>query len=320
MKTVTCIVALLITGFALTASAQAYPTKPVRIIAATPGTTGDLLARYLGQRLNERWGQAVVVENRPGAGATIAAALAARATPDGYTLHIAQLASHAAAVSLYKNLPYDPVRDFSPITLYAQVPLMFVTHPSVPASSLRDFFEYARQRPDQINYASAGVGTGSHLTTEMLKQAAGVRLVHVPYKGSSGAVTAILSGEAQVSSIALPTVLPQVKAGKARAHAVTSKQRFEGTPDVPTVRESGLPGFESVTWFGMMVPRGTPVDLVRRLNRDIVAILRDRATQAWMLARGAQLLPGTPEQFTAHIKSETVKWANVIAAAGINAR
>lgn len=320
MKTVTWIVALLITGFALTASAQAYPTKPVRIIAATPGTTGDLLARYLAQRLNERWGQPVVVENRPGAGATIAAALAARATPDGYTLHVAQLASHAAAVSLYKKLPYDPITDFSPITLYAQVPLMFVAHPSVPANGLREFLEYARQRPDQINYASAGVSTGSHLTMEMLKHAAGIKLVHVPYKGSSGAVTAILSGEAQVSSIALPTVLPQVKAGKAMAYAVTSKRRFGGTPDVPTVSETGLTGFESAVWFGMMVPRGTPVDLVRKLNRDIVEILRARATQDWMLARGAQPLPGTPEQFTAHIKSETAKWANVIAAAGIKAR
>ena len=225
------------------AFAQTYPAKPVRIIAATAGTTGDLLARHLGQRLNERWGQPVVIENRSGAGATIASDIAAKAPPDGYTLHIGQLASHAAAVSLYRKLSYDPVKDFAPITHYAEVPLALVAHPSVPANNLREFIALAQKRPDAINYASAGNGTGSHLTTELLKVTARLKLVHVPYKGSGAATTALISGEVQMSSIVLPTILPQLKAGKVKSYAVTSKNRFAGAPEIPTAAESGLPGF-----------------------------------------------------------------------------
>ncbi len=297
--------------------AQTYPTRPVRIIAASTGTTGDLLARYLGERLNERWGQPVVVENRSGAGATIAAEVAAKAAPDGYTLHIGQLASFSAAVSLYKKLSYDPVKDFAPITLYAQVPLMFLAHPSVPAASLREFIDYAKKRSGAINYSSAGPGTGSHLTTELLNHVAGLRLVHVPYRGTGAAVTAILGGEVQVASIVLPNALPQVKAGKARAYAITSKSRFAGAPEVPTAHEAGLAGFESTAWFGMLVPARTPANLVGKLNRDMVEILRTPAIQAWLLTQGAVPSPGTPEEFAAFIKSETAKWADVVKRAGV---
>jgi tripartite-type tricarboxylate transporter receptor subunit TctC len=310
------LVALLLLGLAGTASAQAYPTKPVRIIAVTAGTTGDLLARHLGQQLNERWGQPVIVENRSGAGATIAADVAARAAPDGYTLHIGQLASFAAAVSLYRKLPYDPVMDFAPITLYAHVPLMFVAHPSVPAANLREFIEYARKRPGAINYSSASNGTGSHLTMEMLKQVAGVKLEHVPYKGSAAALTAVISGEMQVSTIVVPNALPQVKAGKVKAYAITSKSRFAGAPDIPTVAEAGLPGFESTAWFGMLAPARTPRELVSRLNRDMVEILRAPATQGWLLTQGAEPSPGTSEEFAAFIKTETAKWKKVIEVSG----
>ncbi len=296
--------------------AQNYPAKPVRIIAATAGTTGDLLARYLGQRLSERWGQPVVIENRSGAGATIASDIAAKAPPDGYTLHIGQLASHAAAVSLYKKLAYDPVKDFAPITFYAGVPLVFVAHPSVPANTLREFIDFAGKRPDAINYASASNGTGSHLTTELLKFITGLKLVHVPYKGSGAATTALISGEAQMAAIVLPSILPQVKAGKVKAYAVTSKSRFAVAPDIPTAAEAGLPGFESTAWFGMFAPARTPAELVNRLNRDIVEVVRTPATRDWLLAQGAESAPGTPAEFAAFIKSETAKWKKVIEASG----
>lgn len=301
----------------ITAShAQNYPTKPVRIIAATAGTTGDFLARHLALQLTERWGKQVIVENRSGAGATIASDFAAKAVPDGYTLHIGQLASHAAAVSLYKKLSYDPVKDFAPITLYAHVPLLFVAHPSVPPANLREFIDYAKKRPGMINVSSAGNGTGSHMTTELLKQVTGLNLVHVPYKGSAAALTAVMSGEMQVSSIVVPNALPQVKAGKVKAYAITSKNRFAGAPDVPTAAEAGLPGFESTTWFGMFAPARTPSDLIGRLNRDMIEVLRTPATQAWILAQGAEPSPGTPGEFAAFIKSETSKWKKVIEVSG----
>lgn len=308
--------ALCLLPFLTISYAQNYPTRPVRIIAASTGTTGDLLARYLAQQLTERWGRQVVVENRSGAGAVIAAEVAARAAADGYTLHLGQLASFSAAISLYKKLPYDPVKDFAPITLYAQMPLMFVVHPSVPAANLREFIEYAKKRPGTINVSSAGNGTGSHLTTELLIQAAGLKLVHVPYKGTGAAMTALISGEAQVSSIVLPSVLPQVKSGKVKAYAITSKSRFAGASDVPTAAEAGLPGFESTTWFGMFAPARTPSDLIGRLNRDMVEILRTPASQAWLLAQGAEPSPGTPQAFAAFVKSETAKWKKVIEASG----
>lgn len=300
-------------------SGPSYPTKPVRIIAASPATTGDLLARYLAQRLNERWGQPVVVENRAGAGAIIAAEAAAKAAPDGYTLHIGQLASFSAAVSLYKTLRYDPVKDFAPITLYAEVPLLFVSHPSFPAATLRDFIQRAAQRPGALNYASAGPGTGGHLTIELLKLVSGLKLVPVHYKGTGAAMTAVMTGETQFAALVVPNALPQVKAGKLKAYAITSKQRFRGAPDIPTAHEAGLADLESTAWFGMLAPARTPASLVDRLNRDMLEILRAPTTQAWLLNQGAVPLPGTPAEFAGFIKSETVKWKKVIEAAGVKA-
>jgi tripartite-type tricarboxylate transporter receptor subunit TctC len=296
--------------------AQNYPTKPVRIIAGAAGTTNDILSRHLAQQLGERWGKQVIVDNRPGAGATIAADLAAKAAPDGYTLHITQVASFAAAVTLYRKLPYDPIKDFAPITLYAETPLMLVAHPSMPPASLREFIDFAKKRPGAINFASASGGTSSHLTTELLNYVAGLKLVHVPYKGSGAAMLALVSGEAQFSSIVIPNALPQVKAGKVKAYAVTSKRRFAGAPDVPTAAEAGLPGFESTAWFGMSAPARTPTDLISRLNREIVEILRAPAVRDWLLAQGAEPLPSTPEEYAAYIKSEIVKWKIVIEVSG----
>jgi tripartite-type tricarboxylate transporter receptor subunit TctC len=311
------LIALLLLDLAGTASAQTYPTKPVRIIAGAAGTTNDILSRHLAQQLTERWGKQVIVDNRPGAAGTIAADLAAKAAPDGYTLHITQVASFAAAVTLYRKLPYDPIKDFAPITLYAETPLMLIAHPSMPPASLREFIDFAKKRPGAINFASGGGGTAGHLTTELLNYVAGLKLVHVPYKGSGAATLALMSGEAQFSSTVLPTILPQVKAGKVKVYAVTSKRRFAGAPDIPTAAEAGLPGFESTAWFGMSAPSRTPTDLISRLNRDIVEILRAPAVRDWLLAQGAEPLPSTPEEYAAYLRSEIVKWKKVIEVSGV---
>ena len=298
---------------------QDYPAKPVRIIAGAAGATSDILSRHLAQQLTERWGKQVIVENRPGAGATIAADVAAKAAPDGYTLHMTQVASFAAAVTLYKKLRYDPIKDFAPITLYAETPLLLMAHPSMPPKNLREFIDFAKERPGQINFASASPGTVSHLTTELFNHAAGLKLVHVPYKGSGAAMLALMSGEVQFSSIVIPNALPQVRSGKVKAFAVTSKNRFAGAPDIPTAAEAGLPGFESTAWFGMSAPSRTPPDLISRLNRDIVEILRARPTREWMLAQGAEPLPSTPEEYAAFLRSEIVKWRKVIEISGARA-
>ena len=310
------LIELFLLGLAGTASAQAYPAKPVRIIAGAAGTTNDILSRHLAQQLSERWGKQVILDNRPGAAGTIAADHASKAAPDGYTLHITQVASFAAAVTLYRKLPYDPIKDFAPITLYAETPLMLLAHPSLPPANLREFIAFAKKRPGAINFASAGAGTASHLTTELLNHLAGLKLVHVPYKGSGAATLALVSGEAQFSSIVLPTILPQVKVGKVKAYAVTSRKRFAGAPDIPTAGEAGLAGFESTAWFGMSAPARTPPDLISRLNREIVEILRTPAVRDWLLAQGAEPTPSSPEEYAAHLKSEIVKWKKVIEVSG----
>ena len=307
---------LLSIGITPLALAQ-FPTKPVRIIAASTGTSGDLLARYLGQRLSERWGQPVVIENRSGAGAVIAAEIAVKAVPDGYTLHLGQHGSFAAAPGLYKKLSYDPLRDFAPITHYAHVPLIIVAHPSLPPASMKELVEYVKARPGAVNYSTGGAGGAGHLNFEMLNHAAGLKFVHVPYKGIGAALTAVMSGEVQLSGVPVPIALPQVKAGKVKAYATTGKSRFAGAPDIPTVAEAGFPGFDASTWFAMFAPARTPPDIVRILNRDMVAIIGSPAVRALLISQGAEPVPGTPEELTAFLKSDIAKWGNVIRAAGI---
>ena len=302
----------------LAASAQ-FPHKPVRIIAASTGTSGDLLARYLGQRLSERWQQPVVIENRSGAGAVIAAEVAARAAPDGYTVHLGQHGSFASAPSLYKNLSYDPLKDFAPITFYASVPLLIVAHPSLPPASLKELVEYARPRPGVINYGSGGAGLIGHLNFELLNTTAGLKFVHVPYKGVGAALTAVMSGEVQLSTVPVPVALPQVTAGKVKAYANTGKNRFAGAPNIPTVAEAGFPGFEAATWFAMFAPARTPPEIVRVLHRDMTGIIASPAVRTWLLTQGAEPAPGTPDELTAFLKSDIEKWGKVIRAAGIKA-
>lgn len=307
--------------FAMTANivtAQTYPTKPVRIITGSAGTSGDLLSRYLSQRLNERWGKPVIVENRTGGG-IIAAELVAHAAPDGYTLHMAQQSSFAAAVSLYKKLAYDPIKDFTPITLVAHVPQLLIAHPSFPASNLKELIAYAKTKPGAINYSSGGPTTTGNLTFELLNTTAGVKLVHVPYKGVSLATTAVMSGEVQLSLVPVPVAMAQAKAGKVKAFAITSRNRFSAAPEVPTIAEAGFPGFESTTWFGIVTPAKLPAELGKKLNADIVEILRSPAVRDWMLRQGAEPAPGTPEAFTDYMHKEIALWGRVIRTAGIKA-
>ena len=299
--------------------AQAYPTKPVRVITGSPGSMSDIVTRQVGQRLSERWSQPVVVENRGGAGLTIGSAVAAKSLPDGYTLLMADRTSHAAAPSLYQKLPYDPVKDFTPITLVARAPLLLIAHPSVPAANLGEFIAYAREQPRGVNYAAGGPGTASHMTGEHFKHVTAVNLVSVQYKGGGAALLAVVSGEVKVGFSSALVALPQLKAGKVKAYAIASGNRFPRAPDIPTATEAGLPGFESEYWIGLFSPANTPAALVGRINREAVDILQSPAVRDALLAQGAEAAPGTPAEFAAFIKSETVKLKKVIDLAGIRA-
>jgi tripartite-type tricarboxylate transporter receptor subunit TctC len=302
------------------AFAQSYPTKFVRIVTGNPGSMTDILTRQLAQRLGERWGQPVAVENHGGAGMTVGAGLVARSAPDGYTLLMADRTSIAVAPNLYSKLSYDPVKDFAPISLVAVAPQLLIAHPSVPAENLRAFIDYAKQRPGAVYYASAGPGTAIHITGELLNQTAGIDMVAVQYKGGGAAMVGILSGEVKVGFGLMPVVLPHLRAGKVKAYAITSTTRFAGSPDIPTVAEAGLPEFGSeYYWIGMLAPAGTPAAIVRRVNREIVEILQTAVIQEALLAQGAEPAHGAPEEFAAFIKSEMAKLKKVLVTAGIGA-
>jgi len=304
---------------AATVSAQNYPLKPVRIITGGAGTFHDIVTRQLGHRLTERWGQPVVIENQGAAALTVGTGIAARATPDGYTLVMSDRSALAVAPHLYKSVPYGPVRDFSPITLAALTPTLLVAHPSIPAATLSEFLAYAKAEPLEILFASAGPGTNNHIAMELLKLATGVNAVPIHYKGGGASTQAILSGEAKVGFAALPSMLPHVKAGRVKAYVVTGSRRFPGAPEVPTAAESGLPGFELQFWIGMLAPARTPPALVARLNRDIGEILQTPAMRAALLAQGAEAAPGTSDAFAAFINSESAKMKKLIELTGMRA-
>ena len=298
-------------------AAESFPVKPVRIITASPSTTGDLLARQLAQQLAERWGQPVIVENRAGGAGVLAAEIAARASPDGYTVHLGQLGSFGAAPSLLRSLSYDPIKSFAPITRFAQVSQLVISHPSVPATTLKELIAYARSPASRMNYASGGIGTSGHLTLEMFKSATGVEILHVPFRGVGAALTAVISGEVQIAMLPVPVALPQVRAAKVRAYAITSDRRSASAPEIPTASQGGLPAFESTTWFAMFAPARTPGPIVTRLNRDMVEIISSPAMTSWLQAQGAEPTPGTPAELAAFVAAEIAKWARVVKAAGI---
>ena len=298
---------------ALADPAAAYPAKPVRIVTGHSATFGDIVTRHLAQRLHENWRQPVVVENR--ARGMISAGVAAKSAPDGYTLLVGDRTWHAVAQSLYRELPYDPSKDFSEISLIASAPSLLVAHPSVPAASLGELIAYALPQP--LGYATAGIGTGSHLPGEQFKQLTGIDVTAVHYRGGGAAMVAILGGEAKVGFSVVTIALPHVKAGKVKAYVITTKKRFAGAPDIPTVVEAGLPDLEAANWIGLFAPARTPPAFIAKINRDVVAILQSPAMRASLLDQGAEPVPGTPEEFAAFIKSETLKWERVIKTAGI---
>ena len=297
-------------------SAAKYPERAIRfIVPFPPGAANDLLARAVGQGLFERWGQSVVIDNRGGAGGTLGAAIAARATPDGYTIVIVP-ATHAINVTLYAKPLYDAVKDFAPIILIATGPYMLVASPSVPARSVKDLIALAKARPGQLNYGSAGTGNATHLIGELMKSMAGIEITHVPYKGVSPALTDVIAGQVQMMFGSISATNPQAKAGKVRALAVTSAKRSAAAPEVPTLDEAGVPGFDAVGWWGVLAPAGTPAEIISKANREIAAIITDPGMQQWLKGQGFQPAVGSPAQFAQFIKTEIVKWGKLVKASG----
>ncbi len=298
------------------AIAQQYPARTVRIVVPfTPGGGTDIVARQMAAKFTEAFGQQVIVENRPGAGTVIGSEVVAKSAPDGYTL-ILQVNSLAANHTLYKKLPYDTLRDFVPIVLVASTPNVLVVHPSLPANNVREFIALAKRRPNEIAYASSGVGGASYLATEMFKLDTGTKMIHVPYKGTVPAVTAMISGETQVMIAALPGTVPYLQAKQLRALAVTSIKRAPVMPELPTVDESGVKGFEFATWYGLFAPGGTSHDIVVRLNTVTNKILTLPDVKEQFARLGLDPVGGTPEQFAAYFKTEVEKMGKVIRATG----
>lgn len=310
---------LVFSGLALAiahANAQSYPAKPVRVIVPfPPGAGADITTRLFAPRLSEVLGQAVVVENRAGAAGNIGAEVVARAAPDGYMLLIAP-ASIAISQTLYKKLPFDLLLDFQAVSMLASVPFVLVVHPSLPVKSVKDLIALAKARPGQINYASTGNGSSPHLTAEMLKMQARIDAVHVPYKGTPLAVTDLLTGQVSFMFANALSILPHVNSGRLRALGVTSAKRNAATPQLPTMTESGLPGFESGTWYAVLAPAGTPREVVARLSAEIGKLTQHPDTRAKLAAQGAEALTMTPGETAAYLRSEVAKWGKVVEASG----
>jgi len=294
-----------------------YPTKPIRLVVPfPPGGATDLIARAVAQKLGETWGQSVVVDNRPGAGGNIGTELVARSAPDGYTLEMGTVGTHAINASLYSKIPYDHVKDFAPVILVAGVPNVLVVNPAVPANSVQELIAYAKANPGKLNFASSGSGTSIHLSGELFKVMTGVQMTHVPYKGSAPALADLLGGQVQLMFDNLPPSLPQIKAGKLRALAVTSATRAPALPDVPTVAESGLPGFEASSWFGILAPAGTSPAIIAKINGEVAKWLASPEGKEKLASIGANAAGGSPEDFARHIQAETAKWAKVVKESG----
>jgi tripartite-type tricarboxylate transporter receptor subunit TctC len=307
------VLAVLLPSFA---AAQPYPSKPVRIIVNFPaGGIADLYARIIGGKVQEAWGQPVVIENRTGAGGNIGADAVAKSAPDGYTLNMSAIGPHAINVSLFAKMPFDPVKDFAPVAHVLDAEGLLVVHPSLPINSVSDLIAYGRANPGKLTFASAGMGTASHLAGELFKSMAKVEMTHVPYKGNVPAITDLLAGQTSLLFATMPTVLPHAKAGKLRALATIGSARAAATPELPIVGES-LRGFEVSNWIALFAPAGTPADIVTRWNTEVNRIMQSPEIQARLPNEGARFVPNTPEQFAAFVKSEIAKWAPVVKASG----
>ena len=299
-------------------AAQNYPTKPIRMICPfAPGGGTDFVARIVGKELNDALGQPLVIDNRGGAGGAIGTELAARSTPDGYTLLLGSAGPLAIQPGLSARLPYDPLKDFAPVTLVSSMPYVLVVHPSLPVKSMQELLALARAKPGQLNFASPGNGTTTHLATELLKMLAKVDVVHVPYKGVAPALTDLLAGQVQFMSGDLSSVLLQVKAGRLRALAVTGAQRSSFVPELPTIAESGVPGYAASGWFGVLAPAATPRGIITRLNAVIVKGIRGAEAHQRLAALGGDVVANTPAEFAAYIRADLAKWSKLIKVIGL---
>ena len=302
------------------ACAQPYPIKPVRLVVTyTAGGPADIAARALAQKLAEMWGQQVVVDNRAGAGGIIGTELVAKAAPDGYTLLHGTAAGLIINPLLVKKVPYDTFRDFAPVSMVVIVPQLLVTHPALPATTLKELIALAKARPGALNYASVGIGSPNHLGMELLKSMAGIDMVHVPYKGATPAMADLIAGQVQLAFNGMASVLPQIASGKMKAIAIGSARRSPAAPDVPTVAEAGLPGFEYVAWNGNFAPAGTPAALVNRLSADIRKALAAPDVVQRLASLGSEPGGNTPAEFAAYVKADHARWARVVQAVGLKA-
>ena len=301
-----------------TASGQAYPSRPIRIVVAyTPAGTTDILARAIGQKMTESWGQPVIVDNRPGANGNIGTELAARATPDGYTILMATAATHSINNTLYPGLAWDAVRDFAPIGLVALVPNILVVNNALPVRSVKELIAYARANPDKLTHGSPGNGSTSHLSMELFKSLTGTRMIHVPYKGSAPVLADLTGGQISLTMDNIPVYLPHAQAGKIRALAVGSAKRTPAAPDLPTAEEAGVPGLIAVSWFGLVAPARAPQRVVDQLSKETARILKLPDVHKRISDLGAEPVGGTPQEYAAFIKAEINKWRKVIQAAGV---
>jgi tripartite-type tricarboxylate transporter receptor subunit TctC len=308
--------ALLVVAAPVVLGQAAYPTRPVRLVVPFPaGGTTDILARAAAQKLSEAWGQQVIVDNRPGAAGNIGAELVAKSAPDGYTLLMGTVGTHAINASLYAKMPYDQVKDFAPVILVAGVPNVLVVNPQLPVNTVPELIAYAKANPGKLNFASSGSGTSIHLSGELFKTMTGVQMTHVPYKGSAPALTDLMGGQVQLMFDNLPSSLAFIKAGKLRAIAVTSTTRAAALPDTPAVADT-VPGFEASSWFGILAPAGTPREIVAKINGEISKWLASPDAKEKLAAQGANVAGGTPEDFAKHIQTETAKWAKVVKESG----
>ncbi|MFM9982234.1 MAG: Bug family tripartite tricarboxylate transporter substrate binding protein [Burkholderiales bacterium] len=313
--------ALLVAGAllagSLPASAQPYPNRPLRIVVPfPPGGGTDIGTRIVAQKLQEAWGQAVIVENKPGAAGIVGTELTAKSAPDGYTFMMGNIGTHAINVSLYKKLAYDPVKDFAPVSMVADLPLLLLVHPSVPANSVKELIALAKSQPGKLNFSSSGAGGSMHVAAELFKSMTGVDMVHIPYKGGAPAVADLLSGQVALSFSTVLETIQHVKAGKVRALAVTNDHRSIALPDLPTIAEAGLPGYQSISWLALFAPAGTPKEIVNKVSAESVRILKLPDVKERLLAQGAEPIGSTPEQLAAILAADIAKYAKVIRESG----
>ena len=314
--------ALLVAGAllagSLPASAQPYPNRPLRIVVPfPPGGGTDIGTRIVAQKLQEAWGQAVIVENKPGAAGIVGTELTAKSAPDGYTFMMGNIGTHAINVSLYKKLAYDPVRDFAPVSMVADLPLLLLVHPSVPANSVKELIALAKSQPGKLNFSSSGAGGSMHVAAELFKSMTGVDMVHIPYKGGAPAVADLLSGQVALSFSTVLETIQHVKAGKVRALAVTNDHRSIALPDLPTIAEAGLPGYQSISWLALFAPAGTPKEIVNKVSAESVRILKLPDMQEKLAALGATVSAAGPAEFSAFLQAEIRKWDGVARRANI---